>query len=158
MKDEMPFVVMNATIEITLTCPWNKEMYFDIGDFEFKINDKEIQFGFDASGYSITPIDANTIQINYESGHGPFFNDFNVSKEYFESWNEQNIEPHQITAEYLSKATDILEFYIDVDNPKERSLSSTSNIEKASIKSITFSNEKAHSFAVDKNVIESYTF
>lgn len=89
----------------------HKETAISVGGFEFVVNGIAIPFDFDASGCTPT----NGI-YEYESGYGPFFNDFEISKDFHEQIRELGLNPDTISAQYLSKTSEIREFYLNFED------------------------------------------
>lgn len=78
------------------------------GGFEFVVDGKTIPFDWDAQSTS----EENGV-FHYESGYGPFFNDFEIPDYWEEEYKEAGIKHEDITAEFLSKASEIRDFYIN---------------------------------------------
>lgn len=95
----------------------HEETVISVGGFEFMVNGKIIPFDFDASGCTPT----NGI-YEYESGYGPFFNDFEISECFHDEIRELGLNPDEISAKYLSKVSEIRDFYINFEDKdgKER--------------------------------------
>lgn len=79
------------------------------GGFAFTINGKSIPFDFDAGG----TLKQITGEWLYESGYGPFFNEFNISDVYDNELRKMGVSPSEIDAKMLASTTYINEFYVE---------------------------------------------
>ena len=79
------------------------------GGFAFEIEGKSVPFDWDAGSTS----EDNGI-FHYESGYGPFFNDFEISEDFDEDLAELELKREEISAEFLASVTNIDEFYVSL--------------------------------------------
>lgn len=79
------------------------------GGFTFEVGGKAIPFDWDASATS----EENGI-FTYESGYGPFFNDFEIPDYWDEDYKELGLTREDITAKLLASVNIIREFYINL--------------------------------------------
>ena len=88
-----------------------KEVLDDIcpGGFTFEIDGKAVPFDWDAGSTS----EKDGI-FHYESGYGPFFNDFEISDCYDEEYKELGLKREAISAKFLASVTNINDFYINL--------------------------------------------
>lgn len=120
-----PIVMMDAEIRIYLNKPFNKEnSIFDIGGFGFVVNDCEVPFDFNASGYNVQGIsdDRNVVTIEFFTGEGPFFSDRHLSPDFDADYHNLGLNRSAITAEYLAKVTAISEFFVNAEIENEGTL------------------------------------
>ena len=91
--------------------------YISCGGFAFNIRHPKtgkmvsVQFDFDATG--ITHVTDNVYK--YASGEGFAFNEYDISSDYKESYEEMGLSMNDITAELLSKAESIEEMFVMID-------------------------------------------
>lgn len=78
------------------------------GGFAFNIGGKSVPFDWDAGSTD----DENGV-FHYESGYGPFFNEFELSDCYDEDYKELGIKREDITAKFLASVSKIDEFYVN---------------------------------------------
>ena len=78
------------------------------GGFVFEIGGKAVPFDWDAQSTS----EENGV-FHYESGYGPFFNDFEIPDYRDEEYKELGLKREDITAKFLASVTNIQDFYID---------------------------------------------
>ena len=82
-----------------------------IGGFSFEIGDDLIPFDWDASsGY-----EENSV-FHFETGRGPFFNDYEISDYFDEDYKEIGIKRENISAEFLASVRNIEDFFVNFDN------------------------------------------
>lgn len=101
-------------MQFTTLVPIKKEDLgrIEIGGFTFTINDKEIAFDFDAIGYTPIQNPDGTLTTEYTSGQGVLFNDYDLSKDYFDEYRRQGIDPATLTAQVMANPDQIDEIYI----------------------------------------------
>ena len=76
MKKE---VQMCAIITVRCKKPTNiDELNIDIGGFAIENEKGVIPFDFDAESRRVMPLSDSVYQIEYTSGHGPFFHEYDV--------------------------------------------------------------------------------
>lgn len=83
----------------------------DLGGYTFIINNMEIPFDFDAFGYNIENRDGKAY-VNYESGIGMAFNNYELDECFDDEYKLLGLTKKDITAKFLSSASEISEFYI----------------------------------------------
>lgn len=90
-----------------------------IGGYSFEINDDLIPFDWDA--YSCN--EENGI-FSFETGCGPFFNDYEIPDYFDEEYKEIGLTREEITAEFLASAHSIEDFFVNFDdrNGKEHGI------------------------------------
>lgn len=79
-----------------------------IGGFGFEINGNSIPFDWDA----FYGVEHNKV-FQFQTGKGMFFDDYEISDCYDESFEELGITRENITAEFLASVEHINEFYVD---------------------------------------------
>lgn len=89
----------------------HKDTSVSVGGFEFVVDGKTVPFDFDASGCC-----ENNGVYTYESGYGPFFNDFEISKAFHEELRELGLNMRKMTAKFLSRVSEIREFYVNFED------------------------------------------
>lgn len=128
---------------------------FCAGGFDFTINGKSIPFDFDAACSSI-----HKDYVHFESGRGALFNDYSISED-FKEWIEENGTPFDsITAEFLSKATSIEEFFVNFELDNEE-WQKGDNLDPdmdftIEILSISFYDENDNEYKVADEVIKKF--
>lgn len=90
-----------------------------IGGYSFEMNDDLIPFDWDA--YSCN--EENGV-FSFETGRGPFFNDYEIPDYWDEEYKEIGIKREEITAEFLASARSIEDFFVNFDdrNGKEHGI------------------------------------
>lgn len=86
-----------------------------IGGYSFEINDDLIPFDWDA--YSCN--EENGI-FSFETGRGPFFNDYEIPDYFDEEYEEIGITREEITAEFLASTESIEDFFVNFDDRNEK--------------------------------------
>lgn len=159
-------VKMKMQLEVLMKNPVPKDNFFcDIGGFEFRINGVGIPFDFNAFSGNYT-VQGNSIIVDYESGEGLSFKEFDISEDFEERYNDLGLTTDDITAKFLSEVEIIDEFYVQ---PGMREY--TSEVEKTmnlglggelpmvdyimTVKSISFYDESDTEYPVPPQVIES---
>lgn len=89
----------------------HKDTTVSVGGFEFVVDSKTVPFDFDASGCS-----ERDGVYTYESGYGPFFNDFEISEAFHEELRELGLNLRKVTAKFLSRVSEIREFYVNFED------------------------------------------
>ena len=90
----------------------NKEVTsVSIGGFSFEIGDYTIPFDWDAFYGSETD---NIFE--FQTGKGLFWDDYEISDCYDETYEDIGITREEITAEFLAATTHIDEFFVDFDD------------------------------------------
>ena len=127
--------------------------YFDLGGYAFKIKGMEIPFDFSAYGYDMDYDEDNgRICIDYESGKGIMFDEFEIDECYDEEYKNLQLDKNAITAEFLSKVDEILEMYMDYNYMFE-----INKLEDVRFEDITFEDVTTGKiYAVDSNVIKQF--
>ena len=82
-----------------------------IGGFTFDIEDNAVSFDWDASSGD----EENGI-FHFETGWGPFFNDFELTDCFDDDYEEMGIKREEISAEFLASVHHIQEFFIGFDD------------------------------------------
>lgn len=82
-----------------------------IGGYGFKINEDLIPFDWDAFSAS----EDNGI-FSFETGVGPFFNDYEIPDYWDEEYKKIGITREEITAEFLASVNHIEDFFVDFDD------------------------------------------
>lgn len=82
-----------------------------IGGYSFEIEDDLIPFDWDAFSVS----EENGI-FSFETGRGPFFNDYEIPDYWDEEYKEIGITREEITAEFLASAHCIEDFFVNFDD------------------------------------------
>ncbi len=90
-----------------------------IGGYSFEINDDLIPFDWDAFSCN----EENGV-FSFETGRGPFFNDYEIPDYFDEEYKEIGITKEEITAEFLASAESIEDFFVNFDdhNGKEHGI------------------------------------
>jgi hypothetical protein len=90
----------------------NKEAQsVSIGGFSFEIGEYTIPFDWDAFYGS----EENCVFM-FETGRGLFWNDYEISECYDETYEDIGIKREEITAEFLASVSHIDEFYVDFED------------------------------------------
>ena len=135
--------------------------YFDVGGYTFKIKGKNIPFDFSAYGYDIEDDNRgreegrnpNRIYLNYESGKGLAFSDYEIDECFDDEYENLGLTRKDITAEALSFVEEIKEIYIDY-NYKE---SMTKQLKDFKVEYIEFEDlESGKIYSVNSNVIKAF--
>ena len=133
----------------------NEFEYFDVGGYTFKIKGMEIPFDFAAYGYDIEDDkrgredyhNSNRIYLNFESGRGFAFAEYDIDSCYDEDYEKLGLNKKDITAKFLSSVEEIKEMYIDCNK----------QLEDFKIEYIEFEDLKTNkTYSVDSNVIKSF--
>lgn len=130
-----------------------------IGGYSFEINDDLIPFDWDAFNVS----EENGI-FNFETGRGPFFNDYEIPDYFDEEYKEIGLTREEITAEFLASTHCIEDFFVNFDdyNGKEHGIgwcvdNVNSSQYKINIIELLFVDVKTLSeYPVSKEVISKY--
>ena len=156
-------IIMQTNYKLNLLSKGNfAELYYDdriscvsTGGFAFVIDEKYIPFDFDAS---MTWVDHEI--ITYESGRGVFFKDFFISEDHREMIEEEGIKFEDITAEFLSKVSEIREFFVSLECNDEEWCAGDDNdpdsLLKIEILDITFFDENDKEYRVAQEVIDKF--
>lgn len=118
------------------------------GGYAFVIEDKTLCFDFDATSATIEETDDN-LKIFFETGRGLLFDDYDVSEDYKEEYEEFGITKDQITAELLASVDRIDELWYEILNNDEEEV-------EIWINSIVFVDENGKEFEVDQKVIAHF--
>lgn len=139
----------------------NEFEYLDVGGYTFKIKGMEIPFDFAAYGYDIEDDkrgredyhNSNRIYLNFESGKGFAFAEYDIDSCYDEEYEKLGLNKKDITAKFLSSVEEIKEMYIDY-NYKE---SMTKQLKDFKVEYIGFEDlESGKIYPVDSNVIKAF--
>ncbi len=149
-ESEMPFVQMEAKFKVKLTEGITEDILFDIGGFEFKFGDVEVPFDFEAASHKVTRLSAGEYEIIYTTGEGHFFNSYNLDDCHIQNWHEAGLAADEITAKYLSKATEITEFFVGPQDEDEY------EIESIMLEYIRFYDKENMRFSVSEDVINDF--
>lgn len=130
-----------------------------IGGYSFEINDDLIPFDWDAFSCN----EENGI-FNFETGRGPFFNDYEIPDYFDEEYEETGITREEITAEFLASTESIEDFFVNFDdhNGKEHGIgwcvdNVNSSQYKINIIELSFMDVKTLAeYPVSKEVISKY--
>ena len=138
----------------------NKEAQsVSIGGFSFEIGEYTIPFDWDAFyGTEINNV------FKFQTGKGLFWNDYEISECYDESYEDIGIAREEITAEFLASTTHIDEFFVDFDDSNDNGQSigwfadNTDDSQyKINIKEMAFMDvNTGKEYLVVKEVIEKY--
>lgn len=82
-----------------------------VGGFTFEIGDNAVPFDWDASSGD----EENGI-FHFETGWGPFFNDFELTDCFDDDYEEMGIKREDISAEFLASVHHIQEFFLGFDD------------------------------------------
>lgn len=82
-----------------------------IGGYSFEINEDLIPFDWDAFSAS----EDNGV-FSFETGRGPFFNDYEIPDYWDEEYKEIGITREEITAEFLASVSHIEDFFVNFDD------------------------------------------
>lgn len=130
----------------------HEETAISVGGFEFVVNGKVIPFDFDASGCTPT----NGI-YEYESGYGPFYNDFEISECFHDEIRALGLNPDDISAEYLSKVSEIRDFYINFEDKEMRERDNGEDDLWVELLDLCFiDRDTSETYPVDKSVLNAY--
>lgn len=130
-----------------------------IGGFTFDIGNNAIPFDWDASSGD----EENGI-FHFETGWGPFFNDFELTDCFDDDYEEMGIKREEISAEFLASVHHIQEFftYFDDENGDEctagwYSDNAKSTFYKVKLLSMMFEDmETAARYQVPSKVLDEY--
>jgi len=121
---------------------------YEIGGFEFVIDEQEVPFDF--SGHSMNFLnDKNGQYIQIETGDNDFFKNYDIDPEpYLETYTELGIDPIAITAPYLASATAIsyFNFYIELSGGRDLS-------EDLILESVCFTDEHGGDHYVGSSIL-----
>lgn len=130
-----------------------------IGGYSFEISEDLIPFDWDAFSAS----EENGV-FSFETGRGPFFNDYKIPDYWDEEYKEIGITREEITAEFLASVNHIEDFFVNFDDRdgKEHGVgwfadNVNSSPYKINIKEMTFVDvNTGKEYLVVKEVIEKY--
>lgn len=88
------------------------------GGYAFVIKDQTLCFDFDATSATIEETDDN-LKIFFETDRGLLFDDYDVSEDYKEEYEEFGVIREQITAELLASVDRIDELWYEILNNDE---------------------------------------
>lgn len=86
-------------------------MNMSAGGYSFEIKENLIPFDWDAFSSS----EENGI-FSFETGRGPFFNDYEIPNYWDEEYKEIGITREEITAEFLASVSHIEDFFVNFDD------------------------------------------
>ena len=90
----------------------NKEAQaVSIGGFGFEIDGNSVLFDWDV----FYGVEHNKV-FQFQTGHGMFFDDYEISDCYDESFEEIGMSREDVTAEFLASVEHINEFYVDFED------------------------------------------
>jgi hypothetical protein len=78
------------------------------GSFQFRINNKNVPFDFNA--FNCEEKDG---VFKYETGRGLLFNEYEISEDFDEMLSEENLTRSDLTPQFLSSVSEIIEFGVD---------------------------------------------
>ena len=152
----MKSVYMNAVVEIMLPKKIDLEEHpsnISIGGFAVRTPDGEIPFDFEAGGVSkVEKINDLRYRIHYSSNENPAFCSPDVTDCYDEDYKACGLTRDDITAEYLSKAEDLTEFFILCWDEEGKEVTPT----EVTLGEIVFENEEHKSFFVPFQILARY--
>lgn len=130
-----------------------------IGGYSFEIHDDLIPFDWDAFSCN----EENGI-FGFETGRGPFFNDYEIPDYFDEEYEEIGLTREEITAEFLASTESIEDFFVNFDdhNGKEHGIgwcvdNVNSSQYKINIIELSFVDVKTLAeYPVSKEVISKY--
>lgn len=145
---------VKATMIFETLVPVEKYQYeaIDFGTFEFEINDETIRFDFNAYCHYRTPLEDGRLQVEYITGYGCVFNDFDICDDFEEDYAEIGLTKQDITAKFLASVSRIEDIFIGFLIPN----SSDYEDIPICIKSIVFTDENNIQHSVPKKVIDAY--
>ncbi len=148
----MPLIIMRYKLSFKATREDEFE-YFDLGGYTFKIKGMEIPFDFSAYEYDMNyDEDNDRICIDFESGRGTIFNEFEIDEYYDDEYKNLQLDKNAITAEFLSKVDEILEMHIDYNYVFE-----INKLEDIKFEDITFEDlTTGNIYSVDSNVAKQF--
>ena len=97
------------------------------------------------------PQSDSVYQIEYTSGHGPFFHDYDVSDSCDEEYAKLGLSRQDITARFLASATKLVEFYFACSNADGDSVPC-----EFTVKEIYFHDENGERFEISSEVLEKF--
>ena len=149
MKKE---VQMRASFIVRFKEPTNTENAdFSIGGFAIENEKGIIPFDFDASMSQSATLSARECHVDYISELDPVFNDFDVSNGFDEEYGKLALSHQDITAQFLSSATKLIEFYFLCINEDKKPIPCEILVEK-----IDFRNENDEHFQIHSDVIKNF--
>lgn len=141
--------------------PLSKEeiQNLSIGGYSFEIGEDLIPFDWDASSGN----EEDNV-FHFETGCGPFWNDYEIPDYYDEEYKEIGIKREEITAEFLASVHHIEDFFVNFDDSdgKEHGIGwygdNINNSQyKINIIKLTFLDLMTQNeYAVAQNVIDKY--
>lgn len=153
-QEKRPHVQMCATISFVVGSEVGDvfeigKVNIDIGGFEFECKGKSVQFDFDATGLNLTktplPNGETKICLEYQSGYGPFFNDFEIAQYFDDAWAREGLTPADVTAAFLASAEKVIEFYFSVCGAGDSDLA----IQDVQVSDVAFSDgEQSYPFQI----------
>lgn len=117
-----------------------------MGDFVFSTNDMEIPFGFDAGSYEFTNLSDDKLRVDFTSGNGILYNDFDINKDYDDVYAKLGLKREDITAKFLSEVVNIKELNYEFTDHNE-------NNHILVINHISFIDESNNAYRVSEDVI-----
>ena len=121
--------------------------YIDFGGYSFVVSSMNIPFDFEAFGYSIVNEKDNRICIEYESGQGFLFNEYEIDECFDYVYKELGLNKKDITAKFLASTSEIDEITISHEEKEFKNLK---------IDFIEFKDMNENIFEVNQNVIDKY--
>jgi hypothetical protein len=130
-----------------------------IGGFTFEIGDNAVPFDWDASSGS-----EEDGVFHFETGYGPFFNDFELPDYFDDDYEEMGIKREEISAEFLASVHHIQEFFLGFDDENGDECTSgwysdnaKDNFYKVKLLSMSFEDiETAKHYHVPNEVLDRY--
>lgn len=130
-----------------------------VGGYTFEIGDNAIPFDWDASSGN-----ENNGIFHFETGWGPFFNDFELPDYFDDDYEEMGIKREEISAKFLASVDRIQEFFLgfDDDNGDEctagwYSDNANDGFYKVKLLSMSFEDiETAERYQVPNEVLDRY--
>ena len=154
-------VMMNGVIEMNLPGFDKERDSFLWGSYRVISDGKEVPFDFGGMSWD-TEQDGDLVTISFSSGYTPFANDFKLVDWFEIEYEEIGMRMQDVSAEFLSKASSIVEFMFAVEmeafensQGKEVWAEDIAKLGSFEIKELSFSNGKEN-YAVKEETIEAY--
>lgn len=151
MSREMPTVIMNAILSFKIGSLKDsiESSRFNIGEFTFLIDGRDIQFDFDCGLLTNMRVIGERVYIDYISYYDLVSNSKTISEDYITWYDIIGVDIYDITAEYLSKVSKIIDFGFDIYLAGD---TDPIILEDLRIDNLYFKDDNKH-YSVDQNVL-----
>lgn len=148
-------VIMSGEFEMILPGFNKDEVCMGFGSYTFLCEDKEVPVDFSGTSWNMEQ-EGDKISVSFETGGTWLNTDCFLDDCYEENYKKAGLRLNDITAEFLSKATKIIEFHIDGEiNNKEFETEYLPAGGKFTLKSLCFS-DGINNYPVNEEIIEAF--